>query len=151
LAPHQQLETSNGVGELSQQSCASALTPHQAIFIEVSISVPQPKGVLFVPSLCEVCKNTSTPTPEPLCFGIGQNKIQHLAGACKMGADFRANRFTDFSAMALRNIGAFYFTQKHSHVHDGIPNGSLQFPSPKRTLHYVGYLRQVTNPFRLDA
>lgn len=32
--------------------------------------------------------------------------------------DVRANRYSDFISWAPRNIGAFYFPQKHLKVHD---------------------------------
>jgi hypothetical protein len=44
--------------------------------------------------------------------------------------DVRANRFSDFIAMAPRNVGAFYFTQKHLDVHDWDSEWLITIPEP---------------------
>jgi hypothetical protein len=44
--------------------------------------------------------------------------------------DVRANRFGDFAATAPRNIGAFYFPQKHLHVRDWDSEWLITIPEP---------------------
>jgi hypothetical protein len=51
--------------------------------------------------------------------------------------DVRANRYSDFISWAPRNIGAFYFPQRHLNVHDWNSEWLITAPEPGVATHSV--------------
>jgi hypothetical protein len=49
--------------------------------------------------------------------------------------DARANRFSDFISWAPRNVGAFYFPQKHLNVRDSDSEWLTTAPQPSAATH----------------